>query len=136
MTLPPPTPPTAEPPVPMPPRDPLPAWLCGPLEALLQTCLRAHGERLDGRRHGLWTRRLPNGRRLTETHYVHGQRHGTDTRWYLSGRKQYVGEWLEGRKTGEWFYFRRNGKLDGPRTGKYENGLRFSALKGFNDWNA
>ncbi len=114
----------------------LPAWIAAPLEMALLALLRPRGPREDGRRNGVWTRTLPGGRKLTEVAYQRGVCHGTATRWYLSGRKRYVGQWTDGEKTGEWFYFRRDGKLDGARTGKYERGLRFAALKGFNDWNA
>lgn len=114
----------------------LPSWLAAPLEACLIALVPARGERVDGRRQGVWKRALPGGRKLDEVTYERGARHGPATRWYLSGRKRYVGEWTRGKQTGEWFYFRRDGKLDGPRTGRYEDGLRFAALKGFNDWNA
>jgi antitoxin component YwqK of YwqJK toxin-antitoxin module len=114
----------------------LPAWIAAPLELALHALIPARGPREGGRRTGTWTRSLPGGRKLSETIYAAGRRDGTETRWYLSGRKRYVGQWRSGAKTGEWFYFHRDGKLDGRRTGKYENGLRFAALKGFNDWNA
>ena len=113
-----------------------PPWIATPLEAVLGLLLPSRGERLDGARHGPWVRSLPGGRRLSEVEYERGLRHGRATRWYLDGRKRYVGHYVRGKKTGEWFYFRRDGKLDGARTGQYENGLRFAALKGFNDWNA
>ena len=114
----------------------LPTWIAAPLERVLLVVVRARGPREAGRRAGTWTRTLPDGRKLSETSYVAGLRDGTETRWYLSGRKRFVGQWRSGEQTGEWFYFHRNGKLDGRRTGKYEKGLRFAALKGFNDWNA
>ena len=119
----------------MKPRQP-PAWIAVGLEALLAALLPARGPRWEGRRHGVWMQVLPGGRPLSETTWERGVRHGRATRWYLSGRKRWVGEWRQGEKTGEWFYFHRDGKIDGPRTGKYEKGLRFAALKGFNDWNA
>jgi hypothetical protein len=114
----------------------LPAWIAAPLEALLALVVPARGPRVDGRRHGLWVQRLPRGRKLSETRWVEGLRHGQARRWYLSGLTRSVGEWTHGERTGEWFYFHRDGKLDGTRTGQYEKGLRFAALKGFNDWNA
>lgn len=117
------------------PRDPLPAWLCAPLEALLAACLPARGELLDGARHGLWTQRAPGGRPVDETTWERGRRHGPQTRYYLSGRKRWVGAWREGRRQGEWFYFRRDGRMDAARTGNYQDGLRWSGIKGFNDWN-
>ena len=116
-------------------RDPLPGWLCAPLEALLVACLPARGERRDGRRQGTWTVRLPGGRALEESAWVDGRRHGTQTRYYLSGRKRWVGTWVDGRRQGEWFYFRRDGRMDAARTGNYQDGLRWSGIKGFNDWN-
>jgi antitoxin component YwqK of YwqJK toxin-antitoxin module len=114
----------------------LPTWISAPLELALLVLIPARGPREAGRRTGVWSRMLSGGRRLSETTFERGLRHGVDTRWYLSGRKRFVGQWRSGEKTGEWFYFHRNGKLDGRRTGKYEKGLRFAALKGFNDWNA
>jgi hypothetical protein len=117
------------------PRDPLPSWLCGPLEALLHALLPERGEHRMGRRHGVWTRRTPGGRTLLESTWALDVLDGPTTRYYLSGRKQYVGLWREGRKTGEWFYFHRDGTLDTRRTGNYSDGLRFSGIKGFNDWN-
>jgi antitoxin component YwqK of YwqJK toxin-antitoxin module len=110
-------------------------WIAGLLELLLQSCLPARGPLLAGRRHGLWTRRAPDGRILDETTWVRGVRHGPTTRYYLSGRKRWVGSWLEGRREGEWFFFRRDGRMDPARTGNYADGLRFSGIKGFNDWN-
>lgn len=116
----------------------------------------ASGDRRDGTR----VRRLPFGRVLAETHrsggrrngtatrwylrrgkrreieYVDGERHGRATAWYPNGRKRYVGQFVRDAQTGEWFYFKIDGKLDGVRTGMYENGLRYAAMKGFNDWNA
>lgn len=117
------------------PRDPLPSWLCAALEALLAACLPARGELRDGARHGAWVRRLPGGRPLEETNWEAGRRHGPQTRYYLSGRKRWVGTWREGRREGEWFYFRRDGRMDAERTGNYQGGLRWSGIKGFNDWN-
>ena len=122
--------------------------------ALLLTI--ASGDRRDGLR----VRKLPFGRVLAETRYAGGRRqgkatrwflrggvrrelefadgvrHGRATAWYASGRKRYVGNFARGAQTGEWFYFKPDGKLDGVRTGMYENGLRYAAMKGFNDWNA
>jgi hypothetical protein len=77
-----------------------------------------------------------DGKKRRELLLVDGKRHGRATAWYRDGKKRWVGEFRAGAQTGEWFYFRRNGKLDGRRTGVYENGLRFAAMKGFNDWNA
>jgi len=114
----------------------LPAWISAPLELALLGLIPSRGERDGGLRTGVWTRTLPGGRKLSETTFERGARHGAETRWYLSGRKRCVGQWRHGEQTGEWFFFHRDGKLDGRRTGKYENGLRFAALKGFNDWNA
>lgn len=117
------------------PRDPLPGWLCAPLEALLLALLPARGERRDGARHGAWVVRLPGGRVLEQTTWERGQRHGPQTRHYLSGRKRWVGAWKQGRREGEWFFFRRDGRMDAERTGNYQDGLRWSGIKGFNDWN-
>jgi antitoxin component YwqK of YwqJK toxin-antitoxin module len=112
------------------------------------------------RREGIWKKRLPFGPLIAQTHYRAGRRHGTRTCWYLDGKKRreveyadgvkhgratawyrkgnkrYVGHFVHGSQTGEWFYFRPDGKLDGVRTGMYEDGLRYAAMKGFNDWNA
>jgi hypothetical protein len=117
------------------PRDPLPAWLCGPLEALLHLVLPMRGPIEHGKRQGRWVRRTPGGRTLLETTWSCDVPHGPTTRYYLSGRKHYSGEWKDGRKSGEWYYFRRDGRLDVRRTGVYSDGLRFSGIKGFNDWN-
>ena len=117
------------------PRDPLPAWLCGPLEALLHLVLPMRGPTEHGQRQGRWVRRTPGGRTLLETTWSSDVQHGPTTRYYLSGRKHYSGEWKGGRKSGEWYYFRRDGRLDTRRTGVYSDGLRFSGIKGFNDWN-
>lgn len=114
----------------------LPPWIAAPIELVLHACWPDRGPREAGARTGTWIRALPGGRKLSETSYSNGRKHGPATRWYLSGRKRCVGHWHNGEMTGEWFYFRRDGKLDGQRTGKYEKGLRFAALKGFNDWNA
>lgn len=76
-----------------------------------------------------------DGSKRRERTYVDGRLHGRCTAWYRNGKKRWVGEFKHGAQTGEWFYFRRDGKLDGRRTGVYENGLRFAAMKGFNDWN-
>ncbi len=118
-----------------PPRDPLPAWLCGPLESLLHLLLPERGPHEQGRRVGVWVRRAPGGRVLLETTWAGDVRDGPTTRYYLSGRKHYSGVWKHGSKTGEWFYFHRDGRLDTRRTGAYSDGLRFSGIKGFNDWN-
>ncbi len=77
-----------------------------------------------------------DGSKRRERVYAHGRLHGRSTAWYRNGKKRWVGEFKDGAQSGEWFYFRRDGKLDGRRTGVYENGLRFAAMKGFNDWNA
>lgn len=77
-----------------------------------------------------------DGSKRRERTYRDGRLHGRSTAWYRNGGKRWVGEFRCGAQSGEWFYFRRDGKLDGRRTGLYENGLRFAALKGFNDWNA
>jgi antitoxin component YwqK of YwqJK toxin-antitoxin module len=90
----------------------------------------------DGRRHGRATRFWLSGGKRRECEYRNGVREGRATAWYRNGLKRYVGEYKNGAQTGEWFYFKRDGKLDGPRTGMYENGLRYAAMKGFNDWNA
>ena len=44
------------------------------------------------------------------------RRHGEATRWYFDGSKRFVGHYREGSKTGEWFYFTRQGRLDAKRT--------------------
>ncbi|MCE9594186.1 MAG: hypothetical protein K8S98_08330 [Planctomycetes bacterium] len=77
-----------------------------------------------------------DGRKRRELLLVDGRAHGRATAWYRDGKKRWVGEFRAGAQTGEWFFFHRTGKLDGRRTGVYENGLRFAAMKGFNDWNA
>jgi hypothetical protein len=77
-----------------------------------------------------------DGKPRLERRFVDGRLHGRAIAWYRDGRRRWVGQFVRGAQTGEWFYFRRDGKLDGRRTGVYENGLRFAALKGFNDWNA
>ena len=115
--------------------DPAPGWICRVAETLLHAVLPESGERHMGRRHGVWTRRAPGGRKLLETTWALDRRHGPTTRYYLSGRKHYSGEWREGKQSGEWFYFHRDGTLDTRRTGHYSDGLRFSGIKGFNDWN-
>lgn len=89
-----------------------------------------------GKRHGTSTWYFVGGAKRREAEYVDGRAHGRTTAWYRDGRKRYVGEYREGRQSGEWFFFRRDGKLDGRRTGVYDDGLRFGAMKGFNDWNA
>lgn len=101
----------------------------------MHAALPERGERVDGARQGVWTRRAPGGRPLLETTWANGRRDGPTTRWYLSGRKHFQGVWTDGHKTGEWFYFHRDGRLDTTRTGNYSDGLRFSGIKGFNDWN-
>lgn len=116
-------------------RDPLPAWLSAPLEALLVACVPARGEHRGGARHGVWTRTAPGGRVLEETTWEDDRRHGQQTRYYLSGRKRWVGTWTEGRREGEWFFFHRDGRMDAARTGNYADGLRWSGIKGFNEWN-
>ncbi|MBI5433936.1 MAG: hypothetical protein HZA52_13980 [Planctomycetes bacterium] len=77
-----------------------------------------------------------DGSKRRERLYERGRLHGRSTAWYRNGKKRWVGEFKDGAQSGEWFYFRRDGKLDGRRTGVYEDGLRFAAMKGFNDWNA
>lgn len=104
-----------------------------PLEWLLLALLPWRGARVQGRRDGTWVQALPGGRRLRERHYSAGVREGRAAAWYLAGGKRYLGEWHGGEKTGEWYYFRRDGRIDVRRTGKYERGLRFSTLPGFND---
>lgn len=116
-------------------RDPAPGWICRAVEALLHAVLPERGELRAGRRDGVWARRTPGGRTLLETTWANGERHGPTTRYYLSGRKHYSGEWRAGKQSGEWFFFRRDGRMDPVRTGSYSDGLRFSGIKGFNDWN-
>lgn len=118
-----------------PPRDPLPGWLCAPLEALLVAVFPSRGVIDGGMRNGRWEVRLPGGRLLDETTWADDRRHGTQTRYYLSGRKRWVGTWVNGRRQGEWFFFHRDGRMDAARTGNYQDGLRWSGIKGFNDWN-
>ncbi len=99
-------------------------------------CVLEASETSNGRLHGKSTRFRFNGSKLAELEFRDGVLHGRATAWYRTGKKRHVGEFREGAQTGEWFYFKRDGKLDGVRTGVYENGLRFAAMKGFNDWNA
>lgn len=112
----------------------LPAWIAAPLELALLACIPQRGERLEGARHGLWVRRLPGGRVFSETTYEHGLRHGRERRWYLDGSPRSAGEWKHGSRSGEWFYMRREGRLDAERTGVYENGHKIAPVRGFNDW--
>lgn len=110
-----------------------PRRLDGPIEWLLLACAPWRGARAEGRRDGLWVQALPGGRPLRERRYRAGVRDGRASAWYLHGGRRYLGEWRDGEKTGEWYYFRRDGRIDVRRTGKYERGLRYATLPGFND---
>lgn len=120
---------------------------------------REKGRRHQGRKDGVFVRRFPSGRIMTEAQYRDGVKHGPHTAWFRDGRlaarwhfeagrphgrvevwhrragKAIFGEYLEGAKTGEWFYIRPDGRLDVRRTGVYDRGFRFAGIRGFNDWN-
>jgi len=110
------------------------AWISAPLESLALVLLRERGERVDGVRQGVWTRRFANGRLFTECRFERGVRDGRDRRWYLDGTPRWHGEWRAGRKSGEWIYMTREGRVHDALTGVYENGEKIAPVRGFNDW--
>jgi antitoxin component YwqK of YwqJK toxin-antitoxin module len=85
--------------------------------------------------HGVFRAWYRDGAPREESHYRQGRLHGRSTVYFRGGAKRAVGEFVDGKRTGEWFYFLADGRLDARRTGMYADGLRFSALRGFNDWN-
>ena len=76
---------------------------------------RRTGEFVDGKRHGVWITKFPNGGRR-ETHYVHGVRHGAEEAWHPDGKRKLRGEYREGKMHGTWTVWRRDGSRESERT--------------------
>lgn len=89
---------------------------------------------LNGVREGAWRESWREGRPALQLEFHAGRAHGPCKRWRRDGTRLCVGQYLNGRADGEWFYLHRNGKLDVARTGVYREGLRISGIKGFNEW--
>ena len=63
-------------------------------------------------RNGIWYSYFPNGTVNSKTTYnINGKRHGEHLVNYPSGSVRFKGNWHNGKKSGEWFFYSKNGEL-------------------------
>jgi antitoxin component YwqK of YwqJK toxin-antitoxin module len=58
----------------------------------------------DGKRHGLWVSRFPNGILRSRTHYVNGVEEGPVEVFYGNSVTYYKGQHRHGKPVGEWVF--------------------------------
>ena len=72
--------------------------------------------RIDGE-HTAWFEKDRPRERVT---YQDGLRHGPAFGWYPDGSRRSEGQYVQGRKSGRWVYWREDGSIDKELTGLYE----------------
>ncbi|MBL7950290.1 MAG: hypothetical protein JNM62_01105 [Flavobacteriales bacterium] len=76
--------------------------------------LRAGGEMegmmRNGKRHGLWVSRFPNGVLRSRTNYVNGVEEGAVEVFHANSITYYKGQHLHGKPVGEWVFADTTGK--------------------------
>lgn len=63
------------------------------------------------KRHGVWEYFSPEGIKLSVCMYEHGLRDGHSMVFYSNGAQQYIGEYENDKKVGEWRTFDEQGNL-------------------------
>ena len=81
---------------------------------------KSEGELVDGLRHGHWTGFERNtGRKQSETDYTLGIENGSYIVYNYNGTPRIVGQYSNGKETGEWSFYDQDGNLSGTK--KYDN---------------
>jgi antitoxin component YwqK of YwqJK toxin-antitoxin module len=76
----------------------------------------AEGDLVDGLRHGRWTGYERNtGRKQSETDYSLGLENGSYTVYNYNGTPRIVGQYVDGKETGEWSFYDQDGNLAGTK---------------------
>ena len=45
--------------------------------------------------------------------FINGKPHGQRTEWYDNGQKKEIGDFINGKQTGVWTYYNKDGTIDG-----------------------
>jgi antitoxin component YwqK of YwqJK toxin-antitoxin module len=73
--------------------------------------VRERGQFVDGAQEGLWVATLPDGSKLSETHYAEGLREGGYTAWFGTGETAIDGSYLDDLAHGRWRLWDESGVL-------------------------
>lgn len=80
---------------------------------------KAQGDLLNGLRNGRWTGYdYSTGKKMSETDYVDGIEHGTYTVFNENGTPSISGQNENGKRTGKWSFYDKEGKLIDTKTFK------------------
>ena len=73
---------------------------------------KVEGEKVNGKRHGMWKYYYANGFLWSEGEFWHGERKGYSIIYYNTGKKQMEGSYEKDLKVGKWKLWNPDGSLN------------------------
>lgn len=67
-------------------------------------------------RNGLWISYYEDGKKWSESFYIHGKKEGHSLTFFPNGKIRYVGEYKNDEKTGLWRFYNESGDLEKEET--------------------